>query len=67
MVREKKGERVMTKKKAAKAKAKATRGVRSLPAKKLSAKAASGVKGGRPMIVKMNDVIITGVTHGGSD
>jgi hypothetical protein len=59
----------MSKKKKA-AKSKGARGVRNLPAKTLSAKDARGVKGGRKagklqhefMIVKLNDVIITGVT-----
>jgi hypothetical protein len=54
------------KKKAGKAKA-ATKKVKDLPAKKLSAKSARGVRGGRKagkgqqeyLIVKMNDVLIT--------
>jgi hypothetical protein len=64
---------VPLKKKAGKAKA-AGKKVKDLPAKKLNAKSARSVRGGRKagkgqqefLVVKMNDVIITGVVHGGS-
>jgi hypothetical protein len=44
-----KGGHVMSKRKAAKAKA--VRGIRNLPAKKLSADQARGVKGGKPILM----------------